>query len=218
MRLLLFLSFAWILWGCAKTYHPRYSARPYLPPTPVLPGGIQMGMASWYGKEFHGKRTASGEIFNMYAFTAAHRTLPFGTYARVRNLDNGRSVVVRINDRGPFTKGRIIDLSYAAARAIGMVGPGIARVVLNVLSYKPRPLVPVGLYYVQVGSFIERERAYALQGLLLHETRNVLVMRRVVKGVTYYSVRLGPYFTRAEALSFGRYLKGRGLPGLVVRE
>ncbi|RKX71460.1 hypothetical protein DRP53_01395 [candidate division WOR-3 bacterium] len=91
------------------------------------------GKASWYGKEFHGKRTASGEIFNMYAFTAAHRTLPFGTKVRVTNLANGKSVVVKINDRGPFVRGRIIDLSYAAAKKIGLVRMGVAKVKIEVL-------------------------------------------------------------------------------------
>jgi rare lipoprotein A len=83
-------------------------------------GNIQKGLASWYGPDFHGKLTSNREIYNMHALTAAHKTLPFGTYVRVTNLNNGKSVVVRINDRGPFIKGRIIDLSYAAARKLGL--------------------------------------------------------------------------------------------------
>ncbi len=82
------------------------------------------GLASWYGHPYHGRPTADGEIYNMYAMTAAHRTLPFGTWVRVHDLDNGRSVDVRINDRGPFIPGRVIDLSYAAAEALGVVGAG----------------------------------------------------------------------------------------------
>jgi len=89
------------------------------------------GIASWYGLPFHGRRTASGERFDMNAFTAAHPSLPFGTHVRVQNPGNGRSVVVRINDRGPHTGGRIIDLSHAAARALGMLGRGTRRVVLH---------------------------------------------------------------------------------------
>ena len=92
------------------------------------------GVASWYGPGFHGKRTANGEIYNMYSMTAAHKTLPFDTIVRVNNLDNGRSIVVRINDRGPFVNGRIIDLSRSAAEKLGMVGPGTANVKLEVLS------------------------------------------------------------------------------------
>lgn len=93
----------------------------------------EVGIASWYGPGFHGKVTASGEPYDMYAFTAAHKTLPFGTVVRVVDLSTGRSVVVRINDRGPFVPGRIIDLSYAAAEALGMVERGTARVGLVVL-------------------------------------------------------------------------------------
>jgi rare lipoprotein A len=95
----------------------------------------QLGVASWYGPGFHGKRTASGEIYDMYAMTAAHKTLPFGTIVKVVDLDTGRSVIVRINDRGPFVPGRIIDLSYAAAKELGMVEKGLARVGLKVLKW-----------------------------------------------------------------------------------
>ena len=97
------------------------------------PAYYQVGIASWYGPGFHGKATASGEPYDMYAFTAAHKTLPFGTVVRVVDLDTGRSVVVRINDRGPFVPGRIIDLSYAAAEALGILDRGTARVGLVVL-------------------------------------------------------------------------------------
>jgi rare lipoprotein A len=91
-------------------------------------GGSQIGNASWYGRRHQGLRTASGERYDEYAMTAASPVLPLGTRARVKNLENGRSVVVRVNDRGPFVDGRIIDVSYAAARALGMVGDGVARV------------------------------------------------------------------------------------------
>jgi len=93
----------------------------------------QEGVACWYGKDFHGKKTANGERYDMYKLTAAHRTLPFGTIVEVTNLSNDKKVNVRINDRGPYTKGRIIDLSYAAAKEIGMVRSGIARVQLRIV-------------------------------------------------------------------------------------
>jgi rare lipoprotein A len=98
--------------------------------TGPLAGGRseQVGMASYYGREHDGRRTASGEVFDMNGMTAAHRTLPFGTRVRVTNLANGRQVMVRINDRGPFRRGRIVDLSYAAARKLGIVGRGVAKV------------------------------------------------------------------------------------------
>ena len=100
-------------------------------PKPHKP--YQIGTASWYGRHFHGKPTASGEPFNMYQFTAAHRRLPLGTLVRVTNLDNGESVVVRVNDRGPMPRARIIDLSYGAARMIGLSGPGLEPVRLDIV-------------------------------------------------------------------------------------
>ncbi len=96
---------------------------------------VEVGIASWYGKKFHGKRTASGEIFNMYKLTAAHRILPFGTLVRVKNLENGKEVVVRINDRGPLKRGRIIDLSYGAAKKLGMINTGLAKVRIEVIKW-----------------------------------------------------------------------------------
>jgi len=93
----------------------------------------QLGIASWYGEEFHGKRTSSGEIYNMYEMTAAHKSLPFGTKVLVVDLQTGRSVIVRINDRGPFIHGRIIDLSFAAAKKLGIVGRGVALVGIKII-------------------------------------------------------------------------------------
>lgn len=98
------------------------------PPVVRPPAYESVGLASFYGKKFHGRKTASGERFNMYAMTAAHKGLPFGAKVRVTHLQNGRSVTVRINDRGPFAKGRIIDLSYAAAKRLGMIAQGVAKV------------------------------------------------------------------------------------------
>jgi rare lipoprotein A len=98
-----------------------------------------VGEASWYGPEFHGKTTANGERYNMLLMTAAHPTLPFNTLVRVTNLDNGRTAVVRINDRGPFLKGRILDLSYTAARALGANSPGVIRVKIEVVGKASPP-------------------------------------------------------------------------------
>src|SRR5579871_4663804 len=100
------------------------------------------GYASWYGYPYHGRKTASGEVYDMYQMTAAHKTLPLGSLVRVTNQDNGREVEVRINDRGPFVEGRVIDLSYAAAKEIQMVGPGVALVKLSVLETINRPPAP----------------------------------------------------------------------------
>jgi len=105
---------------------------------PVEVGAEQVGVASWYGAHHHGRRTASGEVFDMYKLTAAHPTLPFGTRLRITSLDNGRSAEVRVNDRGPHVDGRIIDLSYAAARALGATGPGTVPVRIRVLALPAR--------------------------------------------------------------------------------
>ncbi|MEC4803055.1 MAG: septal ring lytic transglycosylase RlpA family protein [Jaaginema sp. PMC 1079.18] len=110
---------------------PEFNTAPVVQTQTIV--GQQRGMASWYGPGFHGRRSASGERFNQNALTAAHRTLPFGTQVRVTNLNNGQSTVVRINDRGPFSRGRVIDLSAAAARKIGMMGSGVAPVQLEIL-------------------------------------------------------------------------------------
>jgi rare lipoprotein A len=112
-----------MLAGCGSIFSPGTPRR----------GKFQIGMASWYGPGYHGNTSASGEIYNMYELTAAHKELPFGTYVRVTNLRNGKTVVVRINDRGPFKRGRIIDLSYAAARKIGMVREGSTRVRVEIV-------------------------------------------------------------------------------------
>jgi len=148
------------------TYYPLLSGE----------GFVQEGMASWYGKDFHGKKTSNRETYNMYDKTAAHKTLPFGTYVRVENLSNQREVIVRINDRGPFVKGRIVDLSYGAGRQIGLVGPGVARVRMVALSRKIGriksgndyiPLVEAadfrkGKFTIQVGAFENKDNAQSL--------------------------------------------------------
>lgn len=105
----------------------------YLSATAPRKGRSQVGMASWYGKKFHGRPTSSGEIFDMYKLTAAHKELPLGTRVRVTNLKNRKSVILKVNDRGPFIKGRIIDLSYGAAKIIEMVEDGVARVRIEIV-------------------------------------------------------------------------------------
>ncbi len=130
---ILIVAMVLVFVSCASS--PRYT-RSDRPQKESLPGSLrrlQEGVASYYGEDFHGRKTSNGEIYDMYAMTAAHRALPFNTRVLVTNLDNGKKVTVRINDRGPFVKGRIIDLSYGAARKIGMVGPGTARVRLEVI-------------------------------------------------------------------------------------
>ncbi len=152
-------------------------------------GNEQTGMASWYGEEFHGKLTSNKEIYNMYAMTAAHKTLPFGTYVKVTNLTNGKSAVVRINDRGPFVKGRIIDLSFAAADKLGMSETGVAPVRIAVLRrFSPRKSSQK--FVVQAGSFIDKKNALTLKSKLRKRYRKVYITEYNASSQIYYRVRI----------------------------
>lgn len=157
----------------------------------VVPGGnVQTGAASWYGPDFQGKRTSNKEIYDMYDMTAAHKTLPFGTRVMVTNLDNSRTAVVRINDRGPFIEGRIIDLSYAAARVLDMVESGVAPVRLEILRGQQPPGLTAPKYSVQVGSFISKANARALENELKRTFRNVYITEYATPHQVYYRVRI----------------------------
>lgn len=148
--------------GCHR--HKRVVKVPAAPSVAVPPVGYtETGIASWYGHPYHGRPAADGEIYDMNKLTAAHRTFPFNTWVRVVNLENHRTVEVRVNDRGPFVDGRIIDLSRAAARAINMIGPGTARVRIEVLR---TPEVAEGAFGVQVGAFRDRNNAERLRARL----------------------------------------------------
>ena len=150
-----------LLAGCGHQKHPRPTPPPPAPPAAPKLGQTETGEASWYGHPYHGRRAANGEIYDMEKLTAAHRTLPFDTWLRVVNLDNSKTVEVRINDRGPFTEGRIIDLSHAAARAIDMLGSGTARVRLEVI--RTPDYTPPAVFAVQVGAFRNRANAERLR-------------------------------------------------------
>ncbi|MBA2252014.1 MAG: septal ring lytic transglycosylase RlpA family protein, partial [Nitrospirales bacterium] len=139
--------------GCAGTA-PRGTDHPSGYPM----GYHEQGMASWYGPGFDGRRTASGERFDMRQLTAAHRTLPFGSIVQVRSLSNDRRIIVRINDRGPFARGRVLDLSQGAASQLGMIGQGTHQVELKVIAYHGAS-DEVGALWIQVASFGDREVA-----------------------------------------------------------
>jgi rare lipoprotein A len=168
-------------------------------------GYQQKGLASWYGPGFHGKRTANGEVYDMNALTAAHRSLPFDVIVEVQNLDNGASVLVRINDRGPFVRGRIIDLSREGAKRLGMLGPGTARVKLRVVG-GPRPIERTGSFWVQVGAFRDRSNAHALEGRLKREFPGI----RVRRDGDLYRVGVGPFSRKSEADEAARKLERAG--------
>jgi rare lipoprotein A len=181
--------------------------------------------ASWYGPKFHGRPTSSGEIFNMYAMTCAHKEYPFGTRLKVTNIENNRSAECIVNDRGPFVEGRDIDLSYAVAKEIGVIGSGIARVLIEVNgrdnSYIRRVKVQTsektGLFAVQVGSFSESINAIQLRAALRLKYANVYVQETEVKGMTYYRVRVGNYKDYNAALSVAEQLGQAGYPVLLLK-
>jgi len=177
----------------SKRRQPPTARRQPKAPAPIIQG--QEGIASWYGKPFNGRRTSSGEIYNMHAMTAAHRTLPFGTLVRVHDLENGKSVVVRINDRGPFVEGRIIDLSYAAAMEMQM--PGTALVRLQIL--KPGHVGPGGYYSVQIGAFLDRRNAERLKHRIEKRFHPVIIKTADHGNSVFNLVLVGQESTREEA-------------------
>ncbi len=179
-------------------------------------GSVQTGVASWYGEEFHGKSTSSHEIYDMNDLTAAHNTLPLGTYVMVTNLDNGKSVTVRINDRGPFVKNRVIDLSYAAARAIDLIGPGTAPVKLEVLRNLSPPMT-AQKFSVQVGSFVSRPNATALEGELKKGFAGVYITIYKTSTQTYFRVRIKAR-TLDDARRVAENLAARGYTAIVFEE
>jgi rare lipoprotein A len=185
----------------------------------LAPCIAEEGYASFYAGKFQGRQTASGEIFDTGKYTAAHKTLPFGTIARVTNLDNGKSTVVRINDRGPFVAGRIIDLSRAAAQEIDMVKTGIARVSLEVIQAPPassvgvvRPALP-GYCRIQVASFKDHDNAHRL-GRTLAAKGYVVVYEIALEGNLRVIMESVPQDKLAEAKAL---LAGLGFTSIIVR-
>jgi rare lipoprotein A len=180
-------------------------------------GAVQEGTASWYGPGFHGNRTSSGEIYDQNELTAAHQTLPLGTRVAVTNLQNGRTVEVRINDRGPFAKGRAIDLSYAAARSIGMLGPGTAPVRIEVLGAEQPELVAAA-YTIQVGAFTDRDNALRLKGTLDKRFDGVYLATQDGQVGRYYRVRVGRFKQRNEAIAFAQRVTPLGFSAIIVED
>jgi len=177
-------------------------------------GWTERGQASWYGLPFHGQRTASGERFDMYVMTAAHRELPMGTVVEVKNLDNGRRLQVRINDRGPFVRGRILDLSYAAARELDMIRLGTAAIELRVVEMGQQTLPVDTVLTVQVGAFQDRDRADALLAKLV---AGDFGDARIEELLPWYRVRVGTFNTWADAEELQQRLLRRGFRSLVMR-
>lgn len=201
-------------------------------------GYSERGVASWYGKKFHGKRTSNGELYNMFGMTAAHKTLPIPSYVRVRNLQNDRSVIVRVNDRGPFHGDRVIDLTYSAAKKLGFENVGTARVLVEYIdphSYQaeqdyagaepqatgePRAPVPTNSAgyelppntFLQVGAFGKRTSAETLRGKILALGNPAVLIVAPKAGESLYKVRVGPFVDNLELLNFREQLMKANFP------
>jgi rare lipoprotein A len=174
---------------------------------------VQYGVASWYGRDFHGKPTSSGEIYDMYQLTCAHNTLPLGTMVMVTNLENGKSLELKVNDRGPFVKERIIDLSYAAAQILGMWEKGTANVKVEAIG----PVIEqIQRFTLQVGSFVDEANAQRLADQLRKSFENVHVTMVETFTQKYHRVRVGQFETRESALSTAEKLSQMGFKVLVT--
>ncbi|PPE66765.1 septal ring lytic transglycosylase RlpA family protein [Caldimonas caldifontis] len=195
-----------------RSYTPQTADRAYR----------QRGLASWYGRQFHGRPTASGEPYDMYAMTAAHPTLPIPSYVRVRHLGNGREVIVRVNDRGPFVSGRIIDLSYAAAHRLGYIAQGHAEVEIERITHEeiragrwqreaaptpepilvrttPPPAASAGGYWVQLGAFRQRDGAESFMGQVGSQVEWLAPLLTIFTEASLHRLQAGPYASRTEA-------------------
>jgi rare lipoprotein A len=219
-RLLAALAMAGALCGCALfgAGSPAPVTRVAPPPPPraqLASRSSTVGVASWYGPGFNGKRTANGEVYDQEDLTAASNTLPLGTRVLVTNLKNGHSVEVRINDRGPFVKGRQIDLSHGAAAILGLVNPGTARVRIDVLEMGEQ-LEPG--YFVQVGSFSNSDHAQRLEARLRRYFADVRVDHLSVGRRAFYRVRMGAFPDHASALARANVTARLGLSSIIEQQ
>jgi peptidoglycan lytic transglycosylase len=195
----------------AKTEEGAPAAHPGARPGETF----EEGNASWYGAPFHGRRASNGEIYDMNKLTAAHRTLPFNTVVRVTNVTNGKSTTVRITDRGPFVENRIIDLSYAAAKQLESIGPGVVPVRLEILS----AIDPTAGYFtVQIGAFRERANAERLRMRLSASYNPVHIQEFPTASGSFYRVRVGKVSGEEAAQQLGEQLHAQeGLKPMIFR-
>lgn len=169
------------------------------------------GVASWYGTKFHSQRTSSGEPYDLYGMTAAHKTLPLPTYVKVKNLKNGREVIVKVNDRGPFHSDRIIDLSYGAASKLGLLPTGTAPVEVTALSTNKLRHGNDARYYLQVGAFSSKPLAEALQAQLRQWIKTPI---QIEQHAPFFIVKTGPFENKLKADNLKLALSQRGLRGV----
>ena len=210
-----------VIGSCAgKAPHEQ----PIIPVIPVPPSTVapqvtdavyrETGVASWYGRDFQGRTTASGEIFDQNGISAAHRTLPLGTVLSVTNLDNFKSIKVRINDRGPFVKSRVLELSFGAAKELGFASQGTARVKIESLE----PVRDPAVYAVQAAAFAEEENAKTLKARLQRKFETVYIISHESNVGKFYRVRVGAYSSEEKAERIAGKLSLDGLEPVVVRK
>lgn len=216
-RLLIIIVGMVLLASCAKT--------PKIPEPDYAPGsGGEYVTASWYGEKFHGRPTASGERYDMYGLTAAHKTMKFGTKLHVTNPDTDQSVVVIVNDRGPFIRGRDLDLSYGAAKKIGHLKKGVGKVWIEYLERDMRYVKRVpfvsptfsGALTVQVGAFTEQENAIRLKQGLEIKYDNVHITTVLINGKTFYRVKVGKFNNGTSAYSTAEKLADEGYSAFIT--
>ncbi len=215
--------------GTQKPYH--INNKTYYP-LPTAQGYRETGLASWYGSDFHGKKTSNGERYNMNARTAAHKTLPMGTVLLVKNRENGKKTTVRINDRGPFVEDRIIDLSYVTARELGILGKGTAKVEIIALGetteepggekeqstphFKKVPDFNFGKFYIQIGAYTNQQNAEHLARSFLRKGRNVAIQQFFTPQNTYYRVQVFAGTSLKNAHLFQQQLANSRFPGAFI--
>ena len=223
IRILLLFFLITLMFSCGKKGVSSYPSPDQAPPSSrgyTIEGSTQIGLASWYGIEEHNNYAASGERFSKHAYTAAHKTLPLGTVVRVTNLENGRDVIVKINDRGPFVGDRIIDLSHAPATSIDMVQKGVVKVKVEVVS---TPSTKTSNYFtpeytVQVASYSNQRSANNAKRNLDAEYNDVRVESVNVEGSKYYRVRVGRYNSKNDANKAASKLRKKGYTTRVILE
>jgi rare lipoprotein A len=199
-----------VLSACAKKHRVTAASAP----APQI-RSAETGLASWYGHPYHGRAASNGEIYDMEKLTAAHRTLPFGTWVHVTNLANQKSVDVRIIDRGPFVNGRVIDLSHAAAQAIDLIGPGVAEVRLDILS-APQTASADNWYAVQAGAFRDKDRAEHLRATMAREYGSARLVLRP-GSPSLWRVLVGRESTEDAAGLLAERVRAEVGPAFVVR-
>ncbi len=196
-------------------------------PLPHAHEFVEAGIASWYGEDFHGKKTSNSEIYNMHAMTAAHKTLPFGTMVEVHNLENDSTIIVRINDRGPFVRSRIIDLSFEAARRIDMIQNGTARVEIRAIGtdaayFETRDgksddgIFFTGDFTIQAGAFSDPNNAQRLKTVLGQYHPEIAITPIEKNGMTLYRVRAGRFTSLTQARNLEQELIANGFADVFV--